>query len=298
MNDSFSDRLKCLPLDLTLPSPMEVFVLNNRTLFVKRDDLIHPIISGNKWRKLMYHLHHYIENPADGILSIGGAHSNHLHALAYVCNLLGIPCTVYVYGWNQMFVTDTLRDLQNWNTQCLPISRIDAQLFRNHQDEYKTLDGKTFYIIPEGGGGKRGLMGWKDWVSEMPDGWDNKDNLLLVPCGTGTTLHGILNHTHSIQLASLKSVRQATYSFEHSNRIHWLSNPLTSSFAKPGQQVVELLRKTKSEFGLQLDPVYTGPLWYAFSEWHQLENFRIIFFLHTGGCQGSRSNKYLNDSIR
>ena len=87
-------------MELLLPSPeQKLFIphLNHEIIF-KRDDLIHPIVSGNKWRKLKYHLTAFEESKKKCIVSIGGAHSNHLHALSYLCFQLQIPCKLLIYG--------------------------------------------------------------------------------------------------------------------------------------------------------------------------------------------------------
>ena len=80
---------------LNLPSPLQELELSHHSdyqVFIKRDDLIHPYISGNKWRKLKYNLLHFMEGSYDGIISFGGPFSNHLVALATSCNILDLPC--------------------------------------------------------------------------------------------------------------------------------------------------------------------------------------------------------------
>ena len=87
-------------LNLKLPSPLETLSDQwlNKALSIKRDDLIHPIISGNKWRKIKGHLVHFKVNSYKELMSVGSAHSNHLHALAYICKELNIPFKALIYG--------------------------------------------------------------------------------------------------------------------------------------------------------------------------------------------------------
>jgi len=105
-------------------------------LWLKRDDLLHPILSGNKWRKLKYILNHALSlpgKPVDTLVSMGGAYSNHLHALAFVGHALGINTLGIVRGEAPATLTPTLTDLQNFGMRLQFVSRSDYRTLREYQ---------------------------------------------------------------------------------------------------------------------------------------------------------------------
>ena len=134
--------------------PLEHPVLeeNQISLSIKREDLIHPIISGNKWRKLKYTIHHALKNKHDHIISMGGAYSNHLHALAYVGHKLKLKTTGLIRGEQPAEDNQTLSDLKQWGMQLEFVSRSTFRELR----KYRTHDAKPAwqyngYWISEGG---------------------------------------------------------------------------------------------------------------------------------------------------
>ena len=103
----------------TLPSPLQrlhhpLLTCYGVELWCKRDDLIHPAISGNKWRKLKYHLLHAKEHGKRHLLSFGGAYSNHIHALAAAGCQSGLRTTGIIRGEYDAVSNSTLRDARHW----------------------------------------------------------------------------------------------------------------------------------------------------------------------------------------
>ena len=159
-------------------------------LWIKRDDLLHPIISGNKWRKLKYTLDHALSEGADTLISMGGAYSNHLHALAYVGKALGLKTIGLVRGEQPETLTPTLSDLQNWGMVLKFVSRFDYRLLRQYKGCYDLPGLKPRqYWLPEGGAQALALKGVAELVNEIDVAYD----ILCVPCGTGATLAGIID---------------------------------------------------------------------------------------------------------
>ena len=103
-------------------------------LWMKRDDLLHPVISGNKWRKLKYILDHALSLGADTLISMGGAYSNHLHALAYVGKVLGLKTIGLVRGEQPETLTPTLQDMKNWGMELKFVSRPITGCFRQYKN--------------------------------------------------------------------------------------------------------------------------------------------------------------------
>jgi 1-aminocyclopropane-1-carboxylate deaminase len=276
---------------LNLPSrQQEIYIASrSKTITVIRDDLIHPVISGNKWRKLKYHLIEFQQSSFKGISSMGGVYSNHLHALAYLCNLLNIPCSLLIYGLHESKETFTLLDCKSWNASLIPISRLQASALRSNPEELVSYLAKEYYWIPEGGGGEAGERGMQDLMEELPFGFDTVDTLIVIASGTGTSVSGILKATKHCRVASLKIVKMAHYAWEQDDRIIVFQNEYSSQkFAKKTKRLDTFIQNFKSEFQINLDPVYTSRLMEALLEYPALNTFQKIFFIHTGGLQANR----------
>ncbi len=159
-------------------------------LWVKRDDLIHPVISGNKWRKLKYIVDNVLNQGCHTLISMGGAYSNHLHALAYVAKKLDIKAIGYIRGEQPEILSPTLRDIQEWGMELRFISRTEYKNLRAYKGQ-NDLPGlqQGQYWLPEGGAVKLALQGVGELVSEI----DTNFNVICVPCGSGATLAGIIN---------------------------------------------------------------------------------------------------------
>lgn len=102
-------------------------------LWVKRDDLIHPIISGNKWRKLKFILNQALIEGSHTIISMGGAYSNHLHALAYVGKQLNLSTVGYIRGERPTQWSPTLIDLEKWGMELRFVSRSEYSGLRQYK---------------------------------------------------------------------------------------------------------------------------------------------------------------------
>ncbi len=278
--------------DLHLPSRLESIYIEElqAKLLVKRDDLIHPIISGNKWRKLVYHLKAFKQSDHKGIISMGGVYSNHLHALSFVCHQLKIPCQVLIYGWHQELLTPTQRDMVEWSSQLTPISRQMAQLLRDNSQSMDSNFPSDYYWIPEGGGGDCGIQGMADLINELPMGFDHENHLILCACGTGTSLQGLLKFTRHVKIASLKKVKQSSYGFKDHPRMIWIPANSNESFGKISQQGSSFVDSFYKQFQIPLDFIYTGPLMKQFLASGLSTQFEQIYFIHTGGLQGNRDH--------
>lgn len=173
-------------------SIVERFNLNEQALnlFIKRDDLIHPLISGNKWRKLKYNILHLNINRLEGILTFGGAYSNHLLATAFAAKQANIPCVGIVRG------EELTKDSNSILSFCHSLGMELKFVSRNeygYRDEpiYKQellTEYKNFWMVPEGGGNYQGVLGCMEIMRET----DNDYDFVCVSQGTTTTSIGIL----------------------------------------------------------------------------------------------------------
>ncbi|WP_339500565.1 pyridoxal-phosphate dependent enzyme [Pseudomonas silesiensis] len=289
--------LELLHLDWLNRSGIEVAIL--------RLDQIDSLISGNKWFKLTEHLKAADLAGAKGIISLGGAHSNHLHALAAAGKRFGFPTVGLLRGHPQD--TPTVQDLQafgmalHWLGYGGYRSRHEPGFWQPWQARYPDLQP-----VPEGGGGLPGAMGCmplKTMVSEQLNalGWNDYHGWWLA-CGTGTTLAGLVlaeagEHPvygalavpddHGVAQQVQRIVQEAglvgaTYELFDASR---------GGFAKVDPLLLDFIERTEQASGIPLEPLYTGKALLALKQHVEAGRFargtRLIF-IHTGGLQGRR----------
>ena len=137
------------------------------TLWCKRDDLIHPTLSGNKWRKLKYHLQQAQMLGKGHILSFGGAYSNHIHALAAAGLRLGLRTTGIIRGEGDTVSNPTLKAAKGWG---MDLVFVDRQDYRRRQDPewLARFEDDDTLLVPEGGSSPLAIPGWPSWSTRCP----------------------------------------------------------------------------------------------------------------------------------
>lgn len=266
-------------------------------LWIKRDDLLHRVISGNKWRKLKYSLDHALSSGADTLISMGGTYSNHLHALSYVGKTLGLKTIGLIRGEQPKTLTPTLCDMRNWGMELKFISRSDYRLLRQYKGCHDLPDLEPQeYWLPEGGAQTLALKGVAELVGEI----DVAYNILCASCGTGATLAGIIDavpeHVYVIGYAALKNAGFLLNDVES-----LLPRPCTNwqinhnyhfgGFAKTSTELLAFIADFEFKTGILLEPVYTGKMMYALYDLitkHSFKPGQRIIAVHTGGLQGKR----------
>lgn len=267
------------------------------SLWIKRDDLLHPVISGNKWRKLKYNLDEALSLGADTIISMGGTYSNHLHALAYTGKILGLKTIGIIRGERPTPLTPTLLDMQNWGMELRFISRSDYRHYRNYKHWHDLPGLKPYqYWLPEGGANKLAIQG----VAELVDEIDIPYDTLCVACGTGTTLAGLINAVSGkitvLGFAALKNagflqsdvqslLSGEFHDFEIFQDYHF------GGFAKLNPTLASFMAQFGQKTLIPLEPVYTGKMLYGLYDLIAKGYFKSgqrIVAVHTGGLQGMR----------
>jgi len=278
-------------------------------LWMKRDDLLHPIISGNKWRKLKYIIDHALSLGADTLISMGGAYSNHLHALAYAGKVLGLKTIGLVRGEQPETLTPTLQDMKNWGMELEFVSRSDYRLLRQYKEwqaphqfpadlrhAHRPWRSPRQYWIPEGGAQTLALKGVAELVDEIEIQYDT----LCIPCGTGTTLAGIIEAVpQQVSVLGFAAFKNAGYitaevdALLSQSRKDWQINLdyHFGGFAKTNAELSAFIEDFEVKTTIPLDPVYTGKMMYAIYDLIQKHYFKPgqrIIAVHTGGLQGKR----------
>ena len=284
------------------PIQADFLVQKQIELWLKRDDLIHPVISGNKWRKLKYSLNHALSLHKTTLISMGGAYSNHLHALAFVGNCLNLKTKAFIRGEKPAVLNSTLQDLLEWGMELEFISRSDYRNLRNFKTYNALPDLKGCeYWIPEGGYLPFALQGVAEMVAEINVDYD----VICVACGTGATLAGIINavpkQKQVIGFAALKGadfLAEDVKSLlpETSIQKNWQINLdyHFGGFAKTTPPLLEFMVNFERQHGIALEPIYTSKMLFglfALIEQNYFQAGQKIIAIHSGGLQGKRGFK-------
>jgi len=266
-------------------------------LWVKRDDLIHPVISGNKWRKLKYILNHALTIESHTIISMGGAYSNHLHALAYVGQQLHVKTVGYIRGEKPQIMNATLKDLQTWGMELRFISRAEYRTLRQYKNSTELPDiKKGEYWLPEGGATELALQGVGEILTEIDIDFD----VVCVPCGTGTTLAGLIGSMDkACQAIGFSALKGGKFLVKDIGKLLSI-NEVTwdvkldyhfGGFAKRNDELLLFIEDFVRQHHIELEPVYTGKMFYGIFDLIATDFFnpgQKIIAIHTGGLQGKR----------
>lgn len=276
----------------------------NVRLFVKRDDLIDSEISGNKWRKIKYNVIRCQQQKNAGVLTFGGAFSNHLVATASACNRVGLDSVGVVRG-DELNINSnsTLSRCYELGMKLHFVSREEYHLrYERYYHESLLEVFPNMLVVPEGGANYYGVIGCQEIVSEI----DFKPDRLVLAQGTTTTSCGILLSTKEEQKVSVVPVMKGYDSLgemssllmksgveeqmveEYLSRVDVLSECHFGGYAKYNEELIDFIRTFKKQHDLELDPVYTGKAMFALMEQIDQEKYdnESIVFVHTGGLQG------------
>lgn len=270
-------------------------------VWVKRDDLLHAQVSGNKFRKLKYPLL-ALRGRRVTLVTMGGPWSNHLHALAHAGALLGWPTVGLVRGADGVN-TATLDDCRQLGMRIVFVSRDAYRALRAHPDDWRrhVRDvGDDHVWLPEGGSAPAALRGVAELVDELPFVPDT----LLVACGTGATLAGllagmqgrgrvigvaVLKHAEYLHREIALLLRQAGYPAYDNYSL--LTDCHHGGYGKAPPALRQFCSDFSQETGIPVEPVYTGKLFHAISRMAHsgaLRGNERIVAVHTGGLQGAR----------
>ncbi len=273
-------------------------------LSIKRDDLIQPAPSGNKWRKLKYNLKEVscLANPK--LLTFGGAFSNHIYATAAAGNRFRIPTIGIIRGERVEPLNSTLDFAE---TCGMDLHFVDRNTYRrrNEPDFIKELKEKfgDCYILPEGGTNHLAIKGCAEIVEELEEQMQGLPDYICTPCGTGGTISGIIaglasKKTKAIGFSALKGdflrkeVNNLLRTYQKNTVFsNWEINAdyHFGGYAKFDSILIDFINDFKRDYDIQLDPIYTGKLFYGVFDLIQKGFFpkeSTIVVVHTGGLQG------------
>ncbi len=274
---------ECLPF-----SPLEpIEDIHTRkacvSLWLKRDDLIDPYISGNKFRKLKYNLLHACKESFKRIVSVGGAHSNHLYAVSFAAKRLNVPFTALVRGDEGHLDSPTLEKIA---TNGHTIKAVPRSQFR--EKRFGAFLESGDYFIPEGGTTPLALQGVAELVKEI----DIEFEHIVVPCGTGGTLAGLVSaHAKqpigievlkggfiAQQVAELTGVKSGYEVFAY----HF------GGYAKNSPPLQQFMQWFAATHNIQVEFVYSGKMLFGLYDLMRQGFFKrgsTVVAVHTGGLR-------------
>ena len=262
---------------------------------IKREDLIHKEVSGNKLRKLKYNLEKAKKENHSEIITFGGAFSNHICATAAAGKLLGIKTIGFIRGEElkgKQKTNPTLSFASNSGMTLVYISRADYKL-KTKSNVFKGFTSNLTkpFIIPEGGTNKLAIKGCMEILNEDTKHYD----YICTSVGTGGTISGIINasekHQEIIGFSALKGDFLKEDISKFASKDNWVLNTdyHFGGYAKINKELIEFINTFKATHNIPLDPIYTGKMLFGIKDLISKDYFKVnskILVIHTGGLQG------------
>ena len=269
------------------------------SLFIKREDLNHPDLSGNKWHKLKYNLQEARKQGKKTLLTFGGAYSNHIYAAAAAGKIFNLNTIGIIRGEEHLPLNPTLSFAKDNGMKLYYLDRTSYRQ-KNSPEIINHLQEKfgDFYLLPEGGTNEFAVKGCSEIIGKINIDFD----YVCCPCGTGGTLAGLISGLNgknfALGFAVLKGV-----SFLKENVNSLLKNCSSDSFqkwdinldyhfggyAKMDSVLLDFVKSFTSLTKIPIEPIYTGKMLFGIYDLASKGYFQegnVILAIHTGGMQG------------
>lgn len=288
--------------DISYNQPLELDDLKRKglSLTVKREDLLHPYISGNKFRKLKYNLEEAKRKGYSTLLTFGGAYSNHISAFSYAGKLKGFKTIGIIRGDELaqdmdkvLMENPTLRFAHSNGMKFKFVSR-SAYREKENPEFHEALISEfgNFYQVPEGGTNALAVKGCEEILTAEDESYD----YICVSVGTGGTISGLINSAGKEQrimgFQSLKGdfledlIRK---NVREEKRWKLIKEYHFGGYAKINEKLISFINDFYQQTTIPLDPVYTGKMMYGIMDLVKKDLFKSnssILAIHTGGLQG------------
>lgn len=265
------------------------------SLTIKREDLIHPFISGNKFRKLKYNLIQAKEEDQETVLTFGGAFSNHIAAVAFAGKEYGFKTIGVIRGeelFDKIEENPTLKFAQENGMQLEFVSREEYR----HKSEASFIENLKkkfgdFYLVPEGGTNELAVKGCEEILTAE----DAVFNYVCCAVGTGGTISGLINSAYPDQkilgFPALKGdfLKDEIRIFAKKDNWDLISDYHFGGYGKVNLELIEFINAFLDANQVPLDPIYTGKMVFGVIDLIHKNYFPAhskILLLHTGGLQG------------
>ncbi|MEN8187364.1 MAG: pyridoxal-phosphate dependent enzyme [Bacteroidota bacterium] len=290
------------PVRKIINQPVELAEIQDYgiTIFMKREDQTHPVISGNKYRKLKYNLFEASNQNKDTLITFGGAYSNHISAAAFAGKKVGFK-TIGVIRGDELgeYLDKTLVEnstLQFAAEQGMQFKFVTRSEYRfKHTKEFIDKLHKEFgdfYLVPEGGTNELAVKG----CEEILKPGDEQFDIITSAIGTGGTISGLINSAKANQkVLGFPALKEnflhkeiEKYTIQNDN---WslIRDYNFGGFGKVNKELINFINSFKEETGIPLDPIYTGKMMFGIVDLIKKGFFKEgtkILAIHTGGLQG------------
>ena len=270
------------------------------SVYIKREDLNHPVVSGNKWWKLKYNLEEARRLQLETLLTFGGAYSNHIYATAGAAHEMGLKSIGLIRGEESTPLNNTLSFARRMGMALRYVSREDyrTKLDREVIRKLEIPQGDVF-IIPEGGSNEYAIRGCREFGESL---LEIDFDVLILPVGTGGTMSGLISAIKGTRaIVGVSVLKNGEFLYEDIKSYlsnvgekdpgNWklLCDYHHGGYAKTTPALLEFINHN-AHLGLPLDHVYTGKMMWALMEEIRTGKFvrgTKILALHTGGLQGA-----------
>ena len=261
-------------------------------LMVKRDDLIDPLISGNKWRKLKFNIEFALRNKEEGIATFGGAYSNHIAATASAGKRAGLKTIGFIRTHKIDPMNPTLAKAKGNGMKLVPLSRLEYKDRQNPefiiqlQQQYP-----NYFFVPEGGSNDLSEPGIKELANEclLQEGY----RYIATPIGSGGTINGLISAMPDMPLIGVAAVNDTPILDRISSRVNKRSiihsGALFGGYAKFNDDLIDFCLDFFKQTGIPIEPIYSGKMFYALCNQRHLLGLAdddVVLAIHTGGLQG------------
>ena len=268
--------------------------LKDRLVTIRRLDLVHPQISGNKFFKLKYNFLEAQQLGFKKLLTFGGAYSNHIAAMAFASQQFGFESAGIIRGEELAHqpLNPTLALAQQFGMQLHFVSREE---YRRKQDaNYLEALAQNFpahYIIPEGGTNALAIRGCQEILKDS----DAQFDVICCAVGTGGTITGLIEasqpHQQVLGFSALKGNFLNEEVAKLTTKRNWsiLDDYCCSGYARTSPEVIQFIQHFEAEYDIPLEQIYTGKMLLGISNLIEKGYFPAetkLLILHTGGLQG------------
>jgi len=278
-----------------LNQKLQITFPNSISVTIKREDLIHPVVSGNKFRKLKYNLLQAKTENKKTLLTFGGAFSNHIAAVAFAARENGFQSIGIIRGdelRDKIVQNATLQFAQECGMKLEFVSR-EAYRLKNESSFLEELKLKfgNFYLIPEGGTNELAVKGCQEILTDE----DREFDYICCAAGTGGTISGIINsalsHQKVLGFPALKGdfLQDEICIFVQNKNWKLINDYHFGGYGKVNEELIAFINDFYNTTQVPLDPVYTGKMVFGVIDMIQKNYFPAqsnILLIHTGGLQG------------
>jgi 1-aminocyclopropane-1-carboxylate deaminase len=290
---------RVIPLNQTI-----ILSHNPISLSIKREDLLHPHISGNKFRKLKYNITTAKEQNHTQLLTFGGAFSNHIVAVASAGKEFGFQTIGVIRGEELATQIEDNPSLKFAQACGMILEFVSREQYRYKYEksalEFWRKKYGEFYLLPEGGSNALAVKGCEEILTKADEVFD----YVCCAVGTGGTIAGLINsaqpHQKIIGFPALKGdfLPEDIRKFTANKMGELITDYHFGGYGKVTPQLIQFLNDFHDQHHIPLDPIYTGKMVFGVMDLIEKNYFKKgsnILLIHTGGLQGIRGiNKILS----